>query len=1511
MLGIELRVVDPRDGRIADVTLKFAQASSVGDVADALTGVFGGSGESTIHLRDRTYPPLDPEAEFVSSAVRRGDLVALVPRVSTTPASGGVVADETPDRLVVIDGPQAPAEFVLSPGSNLIGRDGAVCSVSLNDVSVSKVHAEITVSEPVEILDRGSTNKVVVDGVTVLSARLDAGSLIRLGDSLLRFEPGRKLGRGQDVDLRFNRSPRIVAPFRPEVVTFPEAPEKPKPVRFPWVTLAGTLIMAMVMILVMSGRGGGSFAIFYVMSPMLLVAGIFESRRSGGSEFRVAKAEWWESCLESGERLRRLGRAEKDLRRRNAPSSSDLVPQAVRHQARLWEREPKDVDFLALRVGVATLPTSHEIESNLSKGDRDSRDRLAKLIAADQMVEGMPVQVDLRARGALAVVGERSNTESVVRGLLAQVVALQSHSEVVLSALMTREFSGSKWDWLKWLPHLRSAQTVFQGWPVGVDAEDAQQVLSMIEAAIDRRASEQLGSESEPAILVLVDGRIEIERSRMQRVLEAGPPHRVYFIWVDERIEDVPLGCRSVVLLSQSGRSGEVADAETGQRTPDVDLDRLGVGDALEVALALAPVVDANRKVYAAGNLPDGVTLVELMGEPDVLSKPDAIKAWWAGQNMWWGDAQLSASRHGHLNILLGAFDGGNNNRLIVDLRRDGPHALVAGTTGAGKSELLQTIVTSMALTYSPGDVNFLYVDYKGGAAFGKCLRFPHSVGMITDLDTAQVRRVEISLKAELHRREHLLAKYSKYGARDMADLGQLVRESKADAADLPASLIIVVDEFAALRAEIPEFVDGIVDIAARGRSLGMHLILATQNPATSINDNIRSNTNLRIALRVAAPENSSDVLRSPVAAYFPKIPGRGAVRRGAQDVEVFQSAYVGASGEPPRADDVRAVSFDVSGGSGAVVASDLDTVGESDGGQGKGSHLDRLAETLNQAADQLRGSGDLRPIHVPWRPSLPKIVPTLITDRPPPPSAAALYLGLEDIPEDQAYRQRYFDFELEGNLHIFGGSGCGKSSVLRSLALAAGFDRPRSPWNVYVLDFAGQQLGTLARLPYVGAVLVDSDVDRVVRLVLWLEKEIRRREALIAASDAMNLGAWNNQASVDQVLPRVLLLGDGYDSINGFLDKHHRRGDYVEAFRKVCQRGRQVGIHVVLTSTRGNEGDGATRSAMDHKLAMAGPMTLLLDLGVRDGILPSEPPPGRCALDRRHQLQAAVCGKPPPESQDDEVDEIDADVGLSPEEQNDYVEEMAERMTARLGDGALPQVRAAWNIPVFPDDVAVTEFERFGVSATANWIPVGMAHATLEPAYVGLDVPTAVHGPPGSGKTTCLVTLAVGVAKLFPERPVWWFSVGSPDPEAAVNDFTYMSGEELSDGVSRLLEGLADGLFSGTGVTVVFDEISDLVQVERQIDDVLLALIGMLGRIPLTLLVSADIRRFEQASSFRRFKNAGPTGIALGWESGTTYPFFDLMQPPNAVDWMEFPAGRAVLVRRGSTPEIVQVARI
>jgi DNA segregation ATPase FtsK/SpoIIIE, S-DNA-T family len=337
-------------------------------------------------------------------------------------------------------------------------------------------------------------------------------------------------------------------------------------------------------------------------------------------------------------------------------------------------------------------------------------------------------------------------------------------------------------------------------------------------------------------------------------ILRDGPKVGIYSICIDDDERSLSEEATAVVVVYADG------SADLRRSPQDIShktrLDVIGQDWFERTARALAPIRDTGGDEEDA--LPQAARLTEVLELEPV--GPEQFLSRWAG---------AARSTRATLGV---SFDG----PFSIDLVVDGPHGLVAGTTGAGKSELLQTIVASLAVANRPDAMNFVLVDYKGGAAFKDAVRLPHTVGMVTDLDAHLVERALTSLGAELTRREHMLAAV---GAKDIDDYFEA--GSRRGAEPMPR-LLIVIDEFASMVRELPDFVAGLVNIAQRGRSLGIHLILATQRPSGVVSGEIRANTNLRISLRVTDTADSGDIIGVPDAAQISaSTPGRAYVRLG------------------------------------------------------------------------------------------------------------------------------------------------------------------------------------------------------------------------------------------------------------------------------------------------------------------------------------------------------------------------------------------------------------------------------------------------------------------------------------------------------------------------------------------------------------------------------------------------------------------------------------------------------
>ena len=1194
--------------------------------------------------------------------------------------------------LHLVAGPDSGAVHRLPPGEHGIGRS-VEATVRIDDPDVSRLHAVLRVATDgsgTTVHDLASTNGTTVDDQPVggHGRPLLPGSLLRVGGTRLRLAipevvpvSCRPDGAGH---LQVNRPPRHVRPPVPVRLTMPAEPPARERGRFPLIAILLPLVAGVALVAITRSP---TYLLFVLLSP-LMALGTFWSDRAGGRRSARAQATAHADALDRvAQAVTRAVDDEAAARHTAHPGPAALALTVSGPRPRLWERRPIDDDALELRLGLGTIASTIEVRTPgaLGSGGVDEVEH--------PPIDEAPVTVRLAEAGVLGLAGPRDRVLAVARSLVAQLAGWHSPRHVRLVVLSAAP--GREWEWARWLPHLQdvSGSARLQ---VAVEATQLRSRVDELLALLERRLG-TLAPGVDPAwtgptVVVLLDGAAALRRQPgVARLLAEGPAVGILAICVEGDRVALPVECRATA--ETTGPVGTRLRIVGPDSTTYEDVVADGVSQhwARRFARAVAPLRDATPDDRQS-SLPRSIRLLDLV--PFDATDPAALEMAW----------RVSPRDN---RVPLGV--GTDGEPFVVDLAADGPHVLVAGTTGAGKSELLQTLVAGLAVGNRPDEMSFVLIDYKGGAAFRECADLPHTVGMVTDLDSHLTERALRSLGAELRRREALLA------ATGCTDVSEYVACASPTAAPLPR-LVLMVDEFATLAEELPDFVGGLVAIAQRGRSLGVHLVLATQRPGGVVSADIRANTSLRIALRVTDAAESTDVVDVRDAADIaPDLPGRAVLRVGAGAVRSLQAARVSSQPADSSPASVRPVPWEHVGDAPAVVETQV-AAGPTD--------LSRLVRACHAAAGAL---GSPR-ADSPWLPPLPDLVTVddLAGLTVPP---AGVPLGLADLPSEQ--RRGAVTFDLDGGDHLLvvGSPRSGRTTMLHTLAAGLAERFAVTDVHLYGLDGAGGGLAAMAGLPHCGAVVGRDEASRGERLLARLAGELERRQRLLAHGGAGSHQEQRRTAAIDKRLPWMVLLVDGWEGlVTAYESVDHGRP--LDTLLRLVREGAAVGLRVVMTGDRGALTSRAGSAFRDRLvLRLADPADYAL-AGISPRQVPVAMPAGRALVwPAVQEAQLAVL--------DAEATGTGSGRALAA-----VAAAACTRQPTRHSREGLPL-----RVEPLPSRVGLDDVEAAAKAAStgAGWALVGVGGDDLRPCGVDLntDGPAfVIAGPAGSGRSTALATM-------------------------------------------------------------------------------------------------------------------------------------------------------------------------
>ncbi|GAB2525218.1 FtsK/SpoIIIE domain-containing protein [Paramicrobacterium agarici] len=1479
-------VLRHESGGTSDVVVTADSTATVGDVARTflhddphLSLAPWATDDVTLSVASpdgRQHVVLDPDSPIGEAALGSGFDVSIVDAATRSDETAAAV-------LTILNGPDAGRSVMLPEGSGTIGRDSSA-TVTLNDPMVSKKHARIEISPAgIEIVDLNSANGILVDGGVVPRLRMMEGRRATLGDTVISVTPLNDSAAGERTIierggfLAYNRSPRVELRYVGTEMPPPEVPSEKEERPFPWIMMIAPVLM-----------GGFMYAMtrnplslgFIAMAPMMMIGNFLmqSSRTSKKQKKEIFNFELQLEALE--DHFIAEEPEERQTRLRESPSVAEIFDEAQQLGPMLWTRRPEHWNFLDVRLGIGEMPRRLTIgELEKVGGIEDYRVRLDALNARYEKIAHVPVVENPHVAGALGVCGETGAVCDTVRALGVQFAGLHSPSEVTFAALTSTGIA-SEFEWLKWMPHTTSPHNPLGDFPLADNPATGIELLNALEGLVAARLAkmrnddnargahsdeasaahrgtrvgdDNLTSDFEPetpVLIIYIDNDVDVDRARLVQLIERAADARIYAVWMAPTIEALPAACRTVVDVSSGLDHAQVSFVRQGITVDDVDVEGVSQHYATTLARRLAPVVDAGAVIADSSDLPRSVSLLSLTGTELADDPKAALERWSQNASIIdrSGGAPVRRKRAGTLRALIGQ---GSPDAMHLDLRVQGPHALVGGTTGSGKSEFLQAWVLGMAAEYSPDRVTFLFVDYKGGSAFAECVNLPHCVGLVTDLSPHLVRRALTSLRAELHYREHVL---NRKKAKDLLEL-----EKRGDP-ECPPALVLVIDEFAALAGEVPEFVDGVVDIAQRGRSLGIHLIMATQRPAGVIKDNLRANTNLRVALRMADESDSKDVVGDPIAGTFdPTIPGRGIAKTGPGRLIPFQSGYAGGwtSDEPEQsAVDVAEFHFGTLTPWESEVESDVHEE-EKDLGPNDQS---RMVATFVAAAKDAQIPEPRRP----WLDDLPETYDLAELDHR---SDEAIVMGVSDRPEKQAQEPSCFYPDRDGHMAVYGTGGTGKTALLRTLAISSVLGDQGGPVHVYGMDFGTGALRSIESLPHVGSVVPGDDYERVSRLLKTLRSELNRRSEEYSNVNAGSIAEYRELAGAPGE-PRILLLLDGFGGFRSEYETTLARAPLYNAFVRLLGEGRPLGMHVVLTADRSGSVPSAVTAAIQRRtvLRLPDPASYQL-LGAPKDVLDENSPPGRAVVDG-YETQLAVIGGTANVSEQTRATEA-------------LAAELAERGVSPAPEvGALPKEAPIDDMPEAVNDLPV----------------VGISEETLDPCGFEPIGTFLIGGPPRSGKTNTLRALSRTIKAWDPNAK--FFHIAGRRAKLA-DDMEWTRSAVRMDDVVELVKELSE-IVSDEEIT---DKLVIVVESVTQFsgsaaDKPLADLAKKINRSDHVLITEADVANLSSGIGLIGEMKAGRAGIILKPDTHDGDTIFKAPFP--RVARHESPEGRGFMVQNG-----------
>ena len=1104
----------------------------------------------------------------------------------------------------------------------------------------------------------------------------------------------------------YKRSPRIIYRIENKKIEIKPPPPKPEFTKggifqmlLPAITtITFTFIMAQVL-----NRG----PFIYMMIGMTVITTLFNIKKfyselkKKREETKLRKQVYEEHLLSLRGRIRKERRKEREAIDYQNPTPYDLENMILNDSIRLYEKTLLDDDFLQVNLGYYNGKSNIDVVYKVDEGIKLVKDELveeAKEIEKEyKKIDQIPVTVDLK-NAHLGIVGSKGNIHEQLKYLLLQLTFFQSYHDLQIIFLHNEHYR-KEFSYARWYPHLKIHALNVSGQICNEQARDQilgsiQQILKERRQKLDEEKKEAVFA---PHLLFIIDEpKLILNHAIMEYLQNKDENLGFSIIYTTDQQANLPENIGSICLLENADDGRLLLDEGLRKNRQFSTVSLHGI-DLEGTTRSLSAII---HEQGMSSKIPEAIDFFEMYQ----VQHPQELEV----RRRW-----VTNQSHKSLAVPLGVRAKEDYVELNLHEKAHGPHGLVAGTTGSGKSEIVQSYILSLAVNFHPHEVGFLLIDYKGGGMANLFEKLPHLLGTITNLDKAESMRAMASIKSELSRRQLI---FGECGVNHINGYNKLFKLGKVKE-PLP-HLFLISDEFAELKKEQPDFMSELVSAARIGRSLGIHLILATQKPTGVVDDQIWTNSKFKLCLKVQDATDSKEMLKTPDAANIVQ-PGRSYLQVGNNEIyELFQSAWSGATyaGEQTveeREDDRVYIINEL--GQGELINKDLGGTLESN--QIKATQLDVVVEHLSEIYESEKAI----PVKKPWLPSLASPIRSPYTKEVKDSATFekgdyTLSLGMIDVPEEQIQEEYQLDFVKNGHLLYMASSGYGKSMLLTNILVGLAMKNAVKYLHMYILDLGNSALIPLLGLPHVADYMGMDDVEKIEKFQSRIMDEISERKRLLAGAMTQNFNVYNESQEVP--LKAIVIAVDNYDVVGEI-------GDQMVVFlQRVARDGASLGIYLLVTMTRDVAMRGATKGNFKERIAgfnfVDGENTTFVG---RSSIVLPEDKKGR-ALVKREQVNMMQLYTPV---------EYENEISYN-EKLQGLIKEIATVSSEEKAKG----------IPTLPEELYYDMLPNYpGYDYSIRKVPIGIDMQSLDVQYLDLTQGIGlVLGNSGSGKTNSVKVL-------------------------------------------------------------------------------------------------------------------------------------------------------------------------